>query len=783
MLKRIKKIQNIGRFKSCQSGNAQFEQITLIFGRNTYGKSTLVDLFSSLESGNTDAIKQRKSIPDDLQSQQAELSFAIDGIQNEQTIKLLNGTWLPPLPVEFKLKIFDDGFYHNNLFAGRQFSRETKDNFSFFVLGTQGVAKRQEIENKNKQKGDATRKRNDLQKAAFKDINDVAGFIELSPAESKEQLNLRIESLRNDYGKLSKQQKNALVIKQRKECGFLEWKNDFSVALTKLNDSLQTSLQSYHQEAQRKVAEHILTNFKETQDAEKWIRQGLIQNNSEICQFCGQTLSIEALALLDIYRQNFDTAYEAHDKLVQQELKRSQVEIIKDRINPLKIIIESNKTALMGYPELLEDNQDFLALRDQIDSLETQLKSTFSEWEQLTIDLSNEIDSAIKQKSASPHKSVDALQFDSQLQIDTVITERATEYNNLIAKINLIFQTFKTSVVDATIARRLSEIEHDGKVEKRKLQRIELSEQCTNYMEFDATVKKLKAEIPSLEDELATEQSQFLDKFFDRLNKFFRLFGSHDFLLEKGLDTKGHKPIYFLKVKFHGHDIPEKNLDRVFSESDRRSLALSVFWAVIDGLSETEKKNSIVALDDPVTSFDNHRISMVYQEIVKLSDDVRQVILLSHFEQGVTYFLNTYRNNKPVKLLSIERKGGSSEIQVTEIEHFIKTNHEKVTQSIFCFIQGTINTHNSGELRIFLENEINLRFAKQLIEINEHNLSDRIDKLKESGAISETTASEAHQWREALNPAHHIWVDNDIEDQRQTATAFMHFIYHKLTPL
>jgi wobble nucleotide-excising tRNase len=651
------------------------------------------------------------------------------------------------------------------------------------VLGEQGVAKRQEIESKNKQKGDATRKRNDLQKAVFKDIDNLTSFIALSPTESCEELNQKIDLLRNEHRKLSKQQKNAAEIQQRKECGVLEWNNNFSAVLTKLNDTLQSSLQSHHQEAQKTLIEHIKTNFNGNQSAENWIRQGLDQNNSETCQFCGQTLSPEALALLEVYRQSFDTAYDEHDKQIQQALEISQATFIKDRVSPLRIAIESNKAAVMSYPEILEDNQEIKALEAQVNSLTVQLENSFPQWEQLIIDSKNELDYAIKKKLASPHKAVDTLQFDTLLQVKTKIEEIIDSYNGEIAKINSVFRTFKVSVIDDTIANRLSAIGREGKIEAQKLKRIELSEQCKNYKDFDRTVNKLKEEIPKLEEELEAEQSQFLDKFFDRLNNFFKLFGSHDFQLEKGLDTKGYKPIYYLKVKFNGYDISEKNLERVFSESDRRSLALSVFWAGVDGLSDEEKRNCIVVLDDPVTSFDNHRISMVYQEIVKLSDNIRQIILLSHFEQGVTYFLNTYRYNKPVKLLSIERKVNSSDIQVEEIENFIKTNHEKVAHNIFRFVQGTTNAHNAGDLRIFLEIEINLRFAKQLLGINEQNLSERIDKLKEMGAISEATTSEAHQWRETLNPAHHIWTGNDIEDQRQTATQFMSFIYYRLTPL
>ena len=50
----------------------------------------------------------------------------------------------------------------------------------------------------------------------------------------------------------------------------------------------------------------------------------------------------------------------------------------------------------------------------------------------------------------------------------------------------------------------------------------------------------------------------------------------------------------------------------------------------------------------------------------------------------------------------------------------------------------------------------------------------------EISAISDSTAKQAHYWRETLNPTHHIWTGNDLEDQRHTAAQFVDFIYHKL---
>ncbi len=474
MLKRIKNIQNIGRFKSCKASSVQFEKITLIFGRNTYGKSTLGDLLSSLETGNTDAIKSRKTIPNDQQSQQVELSFAVDGQQGELSIKYSNNVWQSLQPTGLKLHIFDDSFYHNNLFAGQKFTRETKDNFSSFVLGLQGVTKSKVIEEKKKIKGDITRDRNSIKESAFKNIDDFINFIQLSPSESIVILQKNVDTLIEEHSKLKKQQVGATKIQERKECYMLNWENDFSDALQKLNITLQKSFQSHHIAARQKVTDHIQLHFKEIENSENWIRQGLKQNNGESCQFCGQNFNAEALHLLDIYSQSFDTAYDEHDKNIKLELKKNQSSLIKDRINSLKIILERNNVALTSYPELEEE---YLLLVEEITQLITKLDELFTQWEQHQIQLKKELEVVISKKQALPHKALEDFQSKLLLELNEELAKTTQQYDEFITKVNAIFQKFKLSVTDNSLSIRIAEIISQEKIQRRKLQRLQLAEQ------------------------------------------------------------------------------------------------------------------------------------------------------------------------------------------------------------------------------------------------------------------------------------------------------------------
>lgn len=740
---------------------------------------------SSLETGIVDVLTTRRTIPDDKQPQKAVLSFQV-GVQNETAIHLSlpsSDSWKPALPGGLQLHVFDDGFLHKNVFAGRLLTRSTKERFSAFVLGAQGVAKAQDIADKNKQKGDATRERNKLHKAALSDIDNLDDFLKLSPAESANVINEKIMALRRDYDSLNKQRTNAVKIQTRKEFSALNWEGDFHDELQCVNNTLQGSLQIHHEGARQSVAEHIQKNFIDDKNAESWIRQGVSQSNGEHCQFCGQILSNEALLLLEIYRQSFDTSYQEHERRIRQEFAVTRSSLTKDRTSAIKIAIETNNTALVSYSEL-EDDKQYLLLKEQMSLLMRDLYRAFDEWTQHQAQFTEQLDAVITQKLASLHTAFDELQADMLVKIDEQINGLVDQYNASAIQLNIIFQAFKASAQDEELVQRLAMIERDGKAEARKLKRLELSNQCTEYLALDSSITFLGVEIARLNDELRNEQSGFLEKFFARMNTYFEIFGSQNFKLEKGEDISGHKPVYYLKVKFHGVDVSERNLEQVFSESDRRALALAMFWASLSGLSEAEKSNAIIVLDDPVTSFDNHRMTSVHQEIANLADTVRQIILLSHFEHGISCFLDTYRHNKKIQLLSIERVGNSSDIKVSDIEDFIKTEHEKARDRIFRFASGKINTHNAGELRTFFEYEINHRFAKQIFlnAINEPNLSDRIDRLKDVGAITTDTARKAHSWREVLNPSHHIWTGSDIEDQRQTATRFRDFIYHELIP-
>lgn len=780
MLKRISKIQNVGRFRNCVSGRVEFNKIAMIFGLNTYGKSTLSDIFSSLKAGNSGSIKKRLSIPLDQVDQEVSLSFQEEG-QREVAIVFKNGNWQAPLPASLRLHVFDDGFYHQNLFAAREFTRQTKEQFSSFVLGAEGVEKARVIAEKNKAKGEALRARNKLGKDAFADVPDVLKFIALEVDESKEQLEVNRDQLRDEWAAVSKQKKQIEQILGREMLKPLRYDNSLLVSFDALNGALIKTHEGVHEEAKKAVSNHIEKCFKEVKGAEAWIRQGLGLSKSDECLFCGQALGDSANDLMDFYKLSFDAGFKLHQDSISLALDTNVEKIKSFEISGVRLLIEQNAKVRLLYPELA-DQPLFQQYSEAVAQEEEALNSIVDIWGQGFAGTLSIVNRLAREKKAAPQLALEMVDFGAWKETLESLESAIERYNSSMRLVHEVFRKFKEGLSHELLTEKLAKLKASGDVVNLKIKRVERVVQCDEWLRLDKENDELGGEVPKLLEQLRREQSVFIDSFFDRVNNCFVDFGSKDFKLVKGIDDRGNTPIYFLKVLFKDNVIAESNIDRVFSESDRRALALSVFWASLIGQTAVELAGSIVVFDDPVTSFDSNRVGAVHRGIINLAAEVRQVIILSHYEQGVADILVKHKKNKPLSFCVIENIGSESSICIGNMDDFIKTDHQKKRDEIFRFIEADAPGCGSGDLRVFLEYELDHRFAKQMSQykLSVLPLGERIDGLFDNGCVSSDVKDVLHAWREDLNPAHHLWGGNNIEDQREAAGRFMTFVYHGL---
>lgn len=783
MLKRISTIKNIGTYKDCNGRQSQFEKLTLVYGRNTYGKSTLGDIFSSLNSGESTTLSARKSIPDDGTTQKVELNFL--GADGKKEIKAIfnNNDWKNKLPDHLRLAVYDDAFYHKNVFLGRTLTRNTKESFSDFILGSQGVAEAENIAAKNKE---LKEKKSDLKKlvqSEFSKVDDLKSFIAEPVIADIDATKEELDKKREEYALLNSQKKASKAIRERKNLFPLKVATDFSEAVTAINTVLKTGLDNPHEAAKAELNRHIEKHFVKPEGAEQWIKQGLSLLDGDNCHFCGQAITPQANELLDLYRQCFDDQFARHESFVKTTIERHQHLLGANWLEKLDSSIASASLILDSYPELSNEHE----IPDTVNNIRISHEAIQGKIEQITLIVNQIIEAftaKIDAKLANPKaefETVEAAELDQQLND---LYNDINSLNTFYSSFNKRANEFKARFEVDQIEKDLERLAQQGKDIALKIERYEKNDACNEHISLSKSICDLEGDIPKLKESLRNEQSAFLNLYFSKINKHFNDLGSRDFKLEYKPEPLGNKPIYSFKVKFKGTGIAESDLDKIFSESDRRSLGLSIFLASLDSLEDEDLGKTIIVFDDPVTSFDENRVGQTHSKLVKLADRCQQVIMLSHFKDGVANFLKVHGFSKSdIALIEIKKNAQGSYLEVGNKNAFLKSAHHLNTEELIDFVERNIDKL-SCKPRVYLEEVLSLRFSKQIRkkQITNESLSKRIDALSEEKIVSQDIAKQLHDWREELNPEHHVWMDDDIENQRTTIASFLEFVFYELVP-
>ena len=151
-IKKIAQIKNVGVFKNHSDNNIEYQDINFIYANNASGKTTLVDILKDLSEDKNERIQKRKTIPSS--GEQFIRIVAKDNSLNssEQNINYQNSVWSNNL-LQGRVLVFDTSFIANNIFNGLDLlsSKDTKNNFSGFILGDSGVSLARERNSINEQ--------------------------------------------------------------------------------------------------------------------------------------------------------------------------------------------------------------------------------------------------------------------------------------------------------------------------------------------------------------------------------------------------------------------------------------------------------------------------------------------------------------------------------------------------------------------------------------------------------------------------------------------------------
>lgn len=530
---RIKEIKNVGTFGNfANGGSLGLEKLTFIYGLNTFGKTTLSDIFQSLKYNAPEIITSRRTIPHQSTPQKVILSVKEGADEKDQTFQ--NDNWNANNTSEF-LEVFGTEFIHKNLFTGLSIERANKENLTQFILGEEGVFIAQKITEEKKDLGNKKRALPGELPQYVKEKNEaeIENFLKFEIKElNKDKIDsdlLSLKKQKQDEENRLKEPQKILNLENVSQIEIHEWKIlDYFQAL---NEFLGKDYSNIKTETLEKLNEHINKNFSEIENAERWIKYGF--NNTKDkegdCLFCGQSL-VNTRELMNVYDSYFDEAYSHFISEIESNLSIN-IKLAQDSYFGLKEKIQNSFSASVKYKDLILNEKFQKLLTDLEEEIKKISEDNLVRKKQELIEIFNK---SIYEKNRKPYVKIDQINFSSfKTDFET--------YKNILVKVKTLLKEiqdeidiFKEKYKDTqNISKRIEEISSEIENLEYKKARVAQNEDCEKYLQKKSEIRKIEEGIAKKQEELKKNQAEYLENYFNKIDELFKKFGSKNFSLEK----------------------------------------------------------------------------------------------------------------------------------------------------------------------------------------------------------------------------------------------------------
>lgn len=676
MIEQIRLIKNVGQFEKA-SPPKNFAKMTLIYGENGRGKTTLANVLRSLSTNNPTLIEERKRLrPDTAPDANADPHIVVNA-NGKQSFIFQNGAWKTHLP---EIAVFDDHFVVENVYSGVSVEASHKQKLHELIIGAQGVALNEVLKgyiSKREEHGRTLK----TKKAAI-------------PAKARGAMNVEdfcaLEQNSNIDDEIQQAERNLAVAK---DADRINKQGEFkSLSLPAFDTGeieviLQRDLPRLQVEATARVEQHI---EKLGKGAEPWIGDGMrkIADSSDDdphCPFCDQELKNSDI--ISHYETYFSEAYTSLKKAIT-DFRKSIADAHKGEIQSAfeRAVSEAIQNGefwrkFTDIPTIQVDTAEVAdAWKGACDPILEILRAKLSSpLEKMT--LSEDILEAVKSynghREAITELSLSLIKCNDQIK---AVKEKAatTNVENLTAdfdRLKTIKARFETDVVA----------------------------HCDAYLAEKDEKEKTEAECDKAKTALEEYRASIFTNYQKAINNYLSKFGASFQLDSVSAQNNrgGSSCIYNVLINSVPVPLASDNgssFKNTLSAGDRHTLALAFFFASLDQDAGLAQK--IVVIDDPMTSLDEHRSSATIEKIQMLVERVQQVILLSHSKP---FLLQAWKDtdkkdtdkNAYTALRIIRSSGQSSTIETWDVKQEFFTDHDER----YKLIQSYINQSDPSKAR------------------------------------------------------------------------------------
>lgn len=749
---RIKQINNIGTYKNSGNGRINLKPFTFIYAANTYGKTTFCDIMRSLKTNDISYINNRRRIGI-KDSEKCLVSLTIDN----DNIDYDGEKWIVPVGNNIRnyLEIFDISFVNENVFTNFKIEHKNKESFTSFILGERGVELAKTLAYLEQTLSDKEQEFKENKAKLDKKLKDIA-FDDIKKQKYNDNFKdteCLLISVAEEIKKLSNQLSEIDKIKSIKKI------DSINVDQSKLRELINTTKEicAFKHDIDLTQLKKRVEDIREKTAglSDQWYKDG-IKSIKTKCPLCGNIITDnERIKILSEYFSEIIITFLDKVEKCQNEIIRN----FKERSIASNLIkFAQQKDLIMPY---FNGNSD----------LPSALNESFKQLTKIANDISSfvekskeELESNLLIKLSSVNK-VD-FEFSKSATLLTYLDEMDSILSIMNEQINDFNQNFKEYQEKLSNEYLLSEIsKHKSEFSRYNLivLRGQYNEEIDSLIQIEGHIKELKDKIKVTKTKFDSQQEDFLNKYFADIQQIYSKLGSENYRIERETTSRGKKKVYGVKIYFRDKLIDETRF--CMSESDRRALALSVFLAKI---KIDNNPNSILILDDPVTSFDKDRMRNFISIINELkSNCFGQLIILMHYENFFRLITKATEDKTLIKL--VRDKDDHVFNEIYEDDDMFSNEYENALNHIIKFINAESNCIKENDVRIFFEKYLHNYYAYEISKnpsIKGGRLHDFILGLEKEKLISTATKEDLILKLKFLNDSSHSFTDYPIEDQR-----------------
>ena len=635
--------------------------MTVIYGENGVGKTTLAAVVDSMRESSPEAMVRRRSLPGTIPP---EASVTLDGV----TYVFDGASWSAQPPYD-TVDVFCPDFVNRNVYMGGSVGPDNKRNLCELVLGRQAVADVDRLAAATDAATSAVKEGKRLDgelRQLIKPVHTVAEFMKLTQdADIEDKHAAAVKALaeaRSAEATAKRLVPSAVVLPV--------------IDRTLIDRILSATTDKVGADVAAIVRDHVKDHLD--QKGEEWLTYGAAHADNDACPFCGQDL--RDVKLVEAIRTYFGDEYRSFIDGIQGDIAALRNALGSDTLSAFRTDMASQIAIAASWNE--QSPVDVVALNAALDQADREWQAAATQMKAL-----------LQKKLGSPLDAVPLQEADSALAGYEEALASLKPVNDALTACSVAAAAHKAKVSGANVDELIKGIQRlDDQKARHEPDTLQLIADIQKAADTRKAAEDAKVAIKKAIDNHA---ARVIAPYQASINAYLGDFGCRMRIDAVEPRFPVGKASVSYKMVVRGTEIPlgavagEPCFDSVLSEGDKYSLALAFFFARLG--SNTNLTGRVVLLDDPVNSLGGSRRLAIETVIRDLRKRGAQVVVLTHDDRlAAMIWRDSIKlpHMKDIVTLAVEEVANGSRMVPWDAEYATSSQYVKDYITLADFLNG-----------------------------------------------------------------------------------------------